>query len=51
MYDFIIFEHSGLKNHFIDLQTIGLMLRDAGYSVAIANVTQEKGLCHKSNIP
>lgn len=51
MYDFIIFEHSGLKNHFIDLQTIGLMLRDAGYSVAIANVTQEKGLCNKSNIP
>lgn len=51
MYDFIIFEHSGLRNHFIDLQVIGKMLVDCGYSVAIANVTLEANECADSGLP
>lgn len=51
MYDFIIFEHSGLLNHFIDLQTIGKMLHDCGYKVAIANVTNEAEQCANSTLP
>lgn len=51
MYDFIIFEHTGLKNHMIDLCAIGRMLRDSGYSVAIANVTIEGECCKDSTLP
>lgn len=51
MYDFIIFEHSGLQNHFVDLNNIGRMLRDSGYRVAIANVTNEANECADSEFP
>lgn len=51
MFDFIIFEHSGLRNHFIDLQAIGKMLVNCGYSVAIANVTNEAAECAGSGLP
>ena len=45
MYDFIIFEHTGLRNHMVDLCNIGQLLIDSGLKVAIANVTNERELC------
>lgn len=51
MYDFIIFEHSGLRNHILDLKIIGKMLKDCGYSVAIANVNMETNLFEYSDLP
>lgn len=51
LYDFIIFEHTGLRNHFVDLKAIGRMLKDSGYSVAIANVTNEEAECSDSGLP
>ena len=51
MYDFIIFEHSGLHNHILDLKIIGKMLKDCGYSVAMANVNVETNLLEDSSLP
>lgn len=51
MFDFIIFEHSGIRNHFADLCTIGRLLRDCGYKVAIVNVTNESEECKSVNLP
>lgn len=51
LYDFIIFEHSGLRNHFVDLIAIGKMLHQSGYKVAIANVTSESTECKDANLP
>lgn len=51
MYDFIIFEHSGIRNHFVDLCAIGHMLRDSGFHVAIANVTSEAKECAEAGLP
>ena len=51
MYDFILFEHSGLKNHCVDLSSIGRMLCDSGYTVAIADVTIEGKECRSSGLP
>lgn len=51
MYDFIIFEHTGLKNHYIDLCTIGRMLHDCGYRIAIADVAGEKEACIGTTLP
>lgn len=50
MYDFIIFEHTGLRNHMVDLCNIGQLLIDSGLKVAIANVTNERELCSDSGI-
>lgn len=50
MYDFIIFEHSGLRNHFVDLCKIGRILMDCNYRVAIANVTAEAEYCRNCGI-
>ena len=51
MYDFIIFEHSGIRNHFVDLCAIGHLLRDSGFKVAIANVTSEAKECATADFP
>lgn len=51
MYDFILFEHTGLKNHCKDLCIIGDLLRQNNYTVAIANVTIEYECCKDCNIP
>lgn len=51
MYDFILFENSGLRNHCFDLVVIAKMLRDVGYSVAIADVTREGEECKESGFP
>lgn len=50
MYDFIIFEHTGLRNHMVDLCNVGQLLIDSGFKVAIANVTNEGELCSGSGI-
>lgn len=51
MYDFILFEHTGLKNHCKDICIIGDLLRQNNYTVAIANVTIEDECCRGCDIP
>lgn len=51
MYDFIIFEHSRLRNHLVDLIAIGKMLKDSGYNVAIVDLEYGSDIIYNSGIP
>lgn len=51
MYDFIIFEHSRLSNHLVDLLSIGKLLKDSGYSVAIVDLDYKSELIADSGFP
>jgi len=52
MYDFILFENQqGAFNHYKDLCLISQMLIDSGYTVAIANLYEEKKYCVIDNVP
>lgn len=51
MYDFILFEnYISAKNHYKDLMLIYKMLKDIGYSVAVADVFNEKQYCDDDSI-
>lgn len=51
-YDVILFENAyQLENHYKDLELLALMLQNAGYNVAIADVFKEEKLCTNNNIP
>ncbi len=50
-YDFILFEHLyNVENHYKDLNNLAMLLKDAGYKVAIANAFKEKDLCDINGI-
>ncbi len=52
MYDFILFENYYLAiNHYKDLCIIAKLLKESGYSVAIANVFEEGKYCSVEGIP
>lgn len=44
-YDFILFEHSGARNHYRDLEEIARLMQYSGMKVAIADVYYEKEYC------
>lgn len=49
-YDFILFEHSGARNHHRDLEEIASLMMSRGMRVAIAEVYQEKKFCRNTDI-
>ena len=52
MYDFILFENLyEVENHYKDLALLAELLKEAGYSVAIADVFKESKLCNVEGIP
>lgn len=51
MYDFIIFEHTRLQNHLVDLLSVGKMLKDSGYSVAIADLDYGTDIIYDCGLP
>lgn len=51
MYDFIVFEHSMLRNHLVDLLAVARMLQDSGYSVAIADLGYNSEMFNDSGFP
>ncbi len=51
-YDFVLFENSRqTDNHYKDLEFLALMIKKAGFSVAIAEVFKEKEFCKNELIP
>lgn len=51
-YDYILFENLyEVENHYKDLELFASLLKEAGYSVAIANVFKEASLCKNTEIP
>jgi len=52
VYDFILFENAySVENHYKDLGILAILLKKAGYKVAIANVFKENELCIPEGIP
>ena len=50
-FDFILFENAyDVENHYKDLAILAMILKKAGYRVAIANVFKEKDLCNPPGI-
>lgn len=51
-YDFVLFENLyTVENHYKDLKILAILLREAGYSVAIADAFKEANLCNVEGIP
>lgn len=51
-YDFILFENLyEVENHYKDLALLAELLKEAGYTVAIADVFKESKLCNVEGIP
>lgn len=51
-YDFILFENQfAYEFHYKDLANLAILLKEAGYSVAIADVFKEDSLCQIDGIP
>lgn len=52
MFDFILFEQLyTVQNHYKDLANLAILLKDAGYKVAFADVFKEAELCNVDGIP
>jgi glycosyltransferase involved in cell wall biosynthesis len=50
-FDFVLFENAyAVENHYKDLGILAVILKEAGYKVAIANVFKEKELCNPEGI-
>lgn len=49
-YDFVLFENSRIVNHYKDLEILAQILQKANYTVAIADVFEEKMYCNDSSI-
>lgn len=51
-YDFVLFEHLyNVQNHYKDLSNLAILLKTAGYKVAIADAFMEADLCQIDGIP
>lgn len=51
-YDFVLFENLyTVENHYKDLKILAVLLREAGYNVAIADAFKEANLCNVEGIP
>lgn len=51
-FDFVLFENLyTVENHYKDLKILAILLREAGYSVAIADAFKEAELCEIKDIP
>lgn len=51
-YDFVLFEHLyNVQNHYKDLSNLAILLRTAGYKVAIADAFKEADLCKIEGVP
>ena len=51
-YDFVLFEHLyNVQNHYKDLSNLAILLKTAGYKVAIADAFKEADLCKVDGIP
>lgn len=52
MYDFVLFEHLyNVQNHYKDLSNLAILLKTAGYRVAIADAFKEADLCKADGVP
>lgn len=51
-YDFVLFEHLyNVQNHYKDLSNLAILLKTAGYKVAIVDAFKEADLCKVNGIP